>query len=101
MPRQGPRPHTWKAGPDPINHALYLQCQRARAQAKYRKEEWYITEPEYIQLWLEDDRYKYKGRHPEDLCMTRRDFEKPWTVDNVLFITRHEHYKTSNDHKVE
>jgi hypothetical protein len=50
-------------------------------------------------LWKTDQRWKNKGRHPENLCMTRCDYEKPWTVDNVKFITRHEHYRTTHYHK--
>ena len=100
MPRTGPRPHIWKSGSDPADHELHVQCQRSRAQAKYRGEEWYINEEEYIKLWRTDDRHLNKGRHPENLCMTRIDFEKPWTVDNVQFITRHNHYRTTNHHKV-
>lgn len=84
-------PHTWTSGPDPVRHKLYLACQRARAQAKYRNQEWHITEDEYCDLWIEDDRYMRKNRSSSGLSMTRIDKEKPWTVDNVEFMTRAEH----------
>ena len=90
--RKGIRsPHLWKSGPDPIDNDLYIECQRRRAQAWYRKEEWLITEQEYIDLWRTDNRYLKKGRHSENLCMSRVDVEKPWTLDNIEIITRHQH----------
>lgn len=90
---RGPRPHTWLAGPDEINHRLYTDCQRARAQANFRNEGWTITEQEYIDLWRQDDRYLRKGRKLEDLCLTRIDRTKPWSTDNVEIITREKHFK--------
>jgi hypothetical protein len=97
--KKGIAPHTWLSGPDDVDHELYCQCQRGRAQARYRGEEWQITEAQYILLWRTDDRYLHKGRHNEDLCMTRIDPEKPWHIDNVKIITRLEHYKTCNQFK--
>lgn len=100
MPKQGIRPHIWKSGEDPIDHKLYVDCQKARAQARYRGEEWLITEEEYIQLWREDNRYLKKGRTVDSLCLTKRDHDLAWTLDNVEFITRLEHFKTTNQHKM-
>lgn len=92
-------PHMWKSGPDPVDHKLFNACQRARAQAWFRGEDWEITEQEYIDLWRTDDRYLKKGRHNSDLCMTRRDPFGAWTIDNVQIISRLEHYKTCNGFK--
>ena len=86
-------PHIWKSGPDPVVHQLWLDCQRSRAQAKYRGQEWLITEQEYVDLWMKDDRYKFKGRNRENICMTRIDKTKPWQVSNVVFENRAEHYR--------
>ncbi len=93
MPRAGIRPHIWKIGSDPVDHKLYVDAQRAKAQAKYRKEGWEITEQEYIKLWRKDDFYKKKGRSLDSLCLTRIDFEGDWTLDNVEIISREAHYK--------
>ena len=93
MPRAGVRPHVWKIGTDPVDHKLYVDAQRAKAQAKYRGELWEITEQEYIDIWRKDDAYLKKGRGLECLCLTRIDFDLDWTVDNVELISRHEHYK--------
>lgn len=86
-------PDSWLSGPDPINHKLYTDCQRARAQAWYRGEGWEITEEEYIRLWREDDRYKLKGRSTGSYCLVRIDLEKAWTLDNVQIIERIKHYR--------
>jgi hypothetical protein len=92
-------PNMWKSGPDPIDHRLYNDCQRARAQAWYRGEDWYITEEEYIRLWREDDRYLKKGRTRESVCLVKIDKDLDWTLDNVHFITRLEHFKTCSLNK--
>jgi hypothetical protein len=86
-------PHIWMSGPDHIDHKLYTDCQRARAQAWYRGEQWFITEKEYIEMWRKDDRYLMKGRHADAICMTKIDYDLPWTVDNVEFISRREHFR--------
>lgn len=84
-------PNSWKSGPDQEDHKLYISCQRSRAQAHFRQEDWQITEQQYIDLWRIDDRYKNKGRGSDDFCLCRIDEEKPWTVDNVEIITRKLH----------
>ena len=92
MTRLGKRtPDKWLSGPDPIDNDLYIECQKRRAQAWFRGEEWAITEHEYIKLWRKEDRYLQKGRHSLDLCMSRIDTEKPWTIENIEIITRREH----------
>jgi hypothetical protein len=99
MPRTGLRPHVWRSGSDPINHRLYTDCQRARAQARFRGEEWTITEEEYVALWRKDDRYLKKGRTRESLCMTMQDSDLGWHLDNVEFITRIQHFQQCNHSK--
>ena len=96
----GPYPHTWRSGPDEINHRLYIDCQRARAQANYRGEVWTITEQEYIDLWRTDDRYKKKGRTVNSICLSKIDQDLDWTLDNVHFVTRQEHFKTCSQYKM-
>jgi len=99
MPRSGTLPKSWKSGPDPIDHVLYTDCQRARAQARYRGEEWTITEQQFIDIWRTDDLYLNKGRSPQHLCMTRIDPSQGWHVDNVHIISRHTHYKNTIEYK--
>lgn len=91
--KQGLYPHIWISGPDPVDHKLYTDCQRARAQAWYRGEEWLITEQEYISLWRANDAYKRKGRGSGSLCLVRIDLEKAWTMDNVQILERLKHFR--------
>lgn len=93
-------PHQWKSGTDVIDHKLYTDCQRARAQATYRGEVWTITESEYIQLWRKDDQYLKKGRGTDDLCLVRRDYEQGWHLDNVEIRSRLEHYQICSRDKI-
>lgn len=99
MPRSGLRPHTWLIGTDPIDHRLYTDCQRARAQAHFRGEEWTITEQEYIAIWRKDDAYLKKGRTTMSICMTMSDPDLGWHTDNVELITRQEHFRQCNQSK--
>jgi hypothetical protein len=92
------RPQVWFY-PDPIEHQIHEWSMRARSQAWYRGEEWLLTDREYIDLWLTDDRYKQRGRSVDDLCLTRLDPDGAWSLDNVHIITRKEHYKTCNNFK--
>lgn len=98
--RPGINPIQWKSGPDPVDHRLYVDCQRARAQAWYRGEDWFITEQEYIDLWRDQDRYLKKGRTRESLCLSKIDQDLAWSLENVQFITRAEHFRTcSTEHR--
>ena len=99
MPRSGLRPHTWLIGTDPVDHKLYTACQRARAQAYFRGEEWTITEQEYIAIWRKNDAYLNKGRTPTSICMTMCDPDLGWHTDNVELISRREHFKQCNQGK--
>ena len=92
MRKNGIYPELWKSGRCPIRHKLWLECQRSRAQAKYRGQEWDIDEETYIELWMMDDRYKHKGKASGDLCMSRINKKEPWHRDNVYFPTRKEHF---------
>lgn len=94
-------PEIWISGDDPIDHKLYTDCQRARAQAWYRGEEWHITEEEYVALWRKDDNYKLKGRTTGSLCLVRIDLEKPWTLDNVHILQRIRHFRKCGAERLE
>lgn len=99
MPRSGPRPNT-RRYPDDDDHKLFMDCMRARAQAWYHGQEWLIAEDDYIAMWRENDRYLNKGRHNDQFCMVRRNYDLPWTLDNVQIITRLEHYQICSREKI-
>jgi hypothetical protein len=90
--RGGPgkmRPNAWKVGPDPVKYAKYRVWIQQKNQAQFRDEGWDLDLDTWIYLWGE--LWHNRGRAKDDYCMTRLDFNKPWTADNVEVITRQEH----------
>ena len=87
--RKAPRPHVWKIGPDEDRHRMYQPWLCSKAQANFRQEGWTLEFEDYYQLWKND--WDNRGRMPENMCMTRLDKDAPWSVDNVVIITRKEH----------
>lgn len=83
------RPHVWIIGDDHYKHQMYHPWQAARAQAKFRDEEWALTFDDYFQAW--NGLWDQKGRLSDDLCMTRIDYEGAWSPDNIMIISRREH----------
>jgi hypothetical protein len=83
------RPHVWIIGADHYKHQMYHPWQAARAQANYRGEHWDLSFEEYYQAW--NGLWDQRGRDTDDLCMTRIDYEAPWTQTNITIITRREH----------
>lgn len=84
--RGKPRPHVWVTGPDPLLHEMYHPWQVAKAQAKYRGEEWNLTFEEYADMWR--PQWHLRGRGSDQYCMTRYDEEKPWDKTNAYIILR-------------
>lgn len=99
--KKGIYPHTWLSGPDPIDHKLYNDCLRARAQAKFRGEDWLISEQDYILLWRINGNYKRKGRTTGSLCLVRIDIEKAWSLDNVQVVERVRHFRKCGSERLE
>jgi hypothetical protein len=87
--RRGPRPQAWVTGPDPVEHKKYRAYIQHRNQSNYRDEPWDITFEQYKQIWAE--RWDQRGRDKHSYCMTRKDYSEPWTLDNVMIVTRREH----------
>ena len=99
--KQGTYPSIWASGPDPIDHKLFNDCQRARAQANFRNEGWFITEKEYIEIWRDNDNYLRKGRCSGSLCLVRKDLDLPWTLDNVEIVERVKHFRRAGRERLE
>ena len=87
--RPGPRPRVWKSGPDPIRHDQYIAWARARSQAAYRKEQWLLTFEQWAEFWR--DCWHQRGRTKNTVCLSRRDYDEAWCVENCEIITRREH----------
>lgn len=88
--RRGPRPELWRYGPDPVVHAQHIAWSRARAQAHYRGEGWKLTFEQWVAVW--GDRWPLRGRRSDSLMLDRDDHTQPWSLDNVVVVTRYEHH---------
>lgn len=80
---------------DPLEHSMHLPFLRARAQASYRKEPWELTFEDWKILWK--DRWHLRGRDPDDLCMTRDDWDLPWNLDNIIIMIRKDFVQKQKD----
>jgi hypothetical protein len=77
------RPHLWSTGPDPVRHKRYKRYLLAGCQARHFRQGWEITWPEWESLIQTDPEGDTKN-----VC--RRDCTKPWTLDNMILLTRTE-----------
>ena len=87
--QRGTRPFTWKVGPDVRTHDQYVAWLRARCQARFRGEGWELEFEDYQRLWGDD--WERRGRTRDTLCLSRDDYDQPWSVDNCTLRTRREH----------
>ena len=85
-PRRGPRPHTWKYGPDPVIHHQHTAWLHNRVQARYRGEPYDLTFAEFCMLW--QGHWHRRGRGWGCLNLTRRDTTVGWTVSNCRLQER-------------
>ena len=84
--KKGPRPERWIHS-DPDIHKKYIPFLRQKAQAAYRFEEWQLNFEEFLSIWNEAA-WNMRGRKADSICMTRIDWEGPWSKDNVELVTR-------------
>jgi hypothetical protein len=83
----GPAPYAWKFK-DLVDHQRHRSFLVSRAQANFRQEGFDMSMEEYFSLWT-PELWHQRGRASDDLCMVRRDIEKPWSKDNCLIVTRY------------
>jgi hypothetical protein len=86
-------PEYWKSGPDPLQHEMYYAWAKHRSQAHYRKETYLLTYEDWQQIWANPADFLNRGRHPEDLTLTRCDPTGPWSLDNVEVMVRIDHLR--------
>jgi len=65
----------------------HLAYQRHKAQAVFRGEGFDITEEYWNEIWTET-RFNQRGMKANDICLTRRDHEKPWAQGNLCLLFR-------------
>ena len=74
-----------------VLHHMNLAWVRMKAQCKFRKEDFYLTFEDYQKLW--EGNWDKRGRRPEDLCLSRKDWDGEWSLDNCHLIPRLEHFR--------
>jgi len=84
------RPHIWCTGPDPVRHDQFVCWMKSKAQCNFRGEEFSLTFEQYEEVWA--GQWSKRGRTPNDVCMTRIDWDGAWESGNVEIITRAEHF---------
>ena len=82
----GKRPGLWKTGKNPRVRKLYYRFLKARNQAKFWKQPWNITWPQYFKLDKKCKGNWSRANNHKNLC--RIDTSKGWTLKNVQFMTR-------------
>jgi len=87
-------PHKW-LHPDPFDHERYMPFLKARAQGRFRGHEWTLTFEEFCSIWTREA-WARRGRDPQSLGMSRIDYNKGWSIDNVCLLTRREMVTNSN-----
>lgn len=92
----GPRPDTWKTGPDPEVRQHYYRFLKARNQAKFWQQEWTILWEDYLDIWKTAP--GEWSRKASDLNLTRIDTAEGWHIWNVKLMNRLEamHRRTDN-----
>lgn len=83
----GPFPSVWTHPYDKERTLCHRGWSRAKAQAKYRGEDWQLTADDWKAIWT-PELHARRGRGTDDLCLFRIDSEKSWHKDNVILITR-------------
>jgi len=76
----------------PINPDRYVVetrvgFSRAKCQADYRNEVWQLTIEDWREFWTRE-LWPRRGRTTNAICITRRDYEKPWSRYNCCLVDR-------------
>lgn len=90
---RNPNPNVWNTGPDPVQHDKYYSYLKHRSQAKFRGEHYELTWEQWDHMWTVD-KWMARGRGRSDLCLTRLDCEKGWTVCNIQIVTKQNYLKS-------
>lgn len=89
-------PNSWITGPNELRHEKYYAYLKHRAQCNYRQEFYTLTWEDWESLW-DDELFLKRGRRGVDLCLSRIDFNLPWSLNNVVITSRREHLKRNGE----
>jgi len=84
--QKGPRKGLWQTGPDPKVHKHYYRFLKAKAQAKFYKQDWTILWEDYLDILKTMHGSWGRGTKQKNLC--RIDTSKGWHMSNVKLMVR-------------
>ena len=82
------KPPTYK-----LSRELNKRYSMAKAQAKFRKEEWAFTPEEWYAFWKDSGFIEHLGKGVHQYCMVRKDPIEAWSVDNCIIVKRRTHFR--------
>ena len=65
----------------------------AKAQAKFRGEEWAFTDESWYKLWQDSGYIDHMSRQVHQYCMVRKDPLEAWGPHNCIIVTRRKHLR--------
>lgn len=68
---------------------------RAKALAKYNRQEWAFTIDTWWDMWQDGDLWQHRGREPHQYCMVRLDPIEAWGPHNCIIVARRQFMKKS------
>ena len=81
---------------DPFERERYYAWQKHRCQANHRGEEYRLSHEDWCALWPYDV-FIQRGRHIDDLCLSRKDHTGAWCLENVHIVPRRQHLKRNGE----
>ena len=90
------RTRKWSTGPDPLHHEMYVAFGYHRVTSRLRGDVWQLTWEQWRDAWL--PHWDQRGRSALDLCLTRQDWELPWSAANIELVTRRVHSQRIRKH---
>jgi len=66
---------------------------RARAQARFRKQEWAFSCETWYELWRDSGLIEHRGKELHSYCMVRKDPIEAWSPKNCIIASRRQFFK--------
>jgi len=74
--------------PTGIKRKWVLAYSKARAQAKFQKQEWAFELETWYDLWESSGVMEHRGRKPHQYVMVRKDEIEAWGPHNCIIVSR-------------